>query len=350
KTDLNQRPVSLSCCCSLLYDRIIKVSDNTLQQLNLEKSITVIGSKQEQQALLERLIAWQSPSQGTSHSGKGLFSFAVGGSCANVARTMAAMAEKTCFASAIAADQEGLDLKNMLAELDDFHGYLTTTPGHTGSTLVLVTPDGERTMHAQLGVCSAINQKVFQQMTPDLGESAIFHFCGYQWDAASQQQMIQFALVKSQESGLLISFDLADPGVVQRHHHDFLELLHEVHLVFANELEILELFGDDFERILHQNWSHKLFVIKRGAKDLILCYRGDTLLVPAKKDVAIIDTTGAGDVLAGGFLAGLMKGLDIQKSTEVGVCLASDVITRLGCVLSEQAIKQAYEMTVKMTS
>ena len=191
----------------MLIDHTIEVSDEILELLSLEKGVSTVGSKEDQSALLRRIEElFQKEQKGAQRQkSAGVVHSSLGGSCCNTIRTMAAIGERVCFATNLAEDKEGRIVEEILGRESNLLLSIFKEKGVTGSTLVCVSPDGERTMHAQLGVALLLDKRAFS--IEDLIQSQIYHFCGYQWGVFSQRKMIQDALVLAGLSKTLISFD-----------------------------------------------------------------------------------------------------------------------------------------------
>lgn len=316
--------------CGVLYDHTIPVCDTLITKLGLTKGISSVGNKTEQQELLNNIeqLSSQTPSE---------VNCSLGGSCCNMARTMASLGAKVSFSTNVADDKEGRHIATTLKQQKNLHAHITWSSPHTGSTLVLVSEDGERTMHAQLGVSTKIDQHSF--VSDDFLQSSLFHFCGYQWGVPSQKKVLRDALELAKLANIVVSFDLADPSVAHSFQKEFNELIASCHIVFGNESEVRALFGEGFVQKIHAQWPDTLFVIKRGADDVWLCKDQKITSIPVMQNISALDTTGAGDVFAAGFLSGLCRGLDFQASTHLGAVIAADVITRYGVKLSNSVIE-----------
>ena len=210
----------------------------------------------------------------------------------------------------------------------------------TGKCVVLVTPDGERTMATCLGASKCYDES--QISAAVIQNAEVFHFCGYQWDTAAQQQAIKKALQIAKQSGVLISFDVADPFVVQMHREDCRWIIDEyADIVFANQKEtetLYETSAEEGARIL-QSKGLKFGLVKLGAQGALGVTPEDTFVIdPVATEV--VDTTAAGDMFAGGFLSALVKGASPRVCGQVAATLAADVISRYGAHLSGEVLQR----------
>ena len=327
----------LSCFCSALWDSTVLVAEEDIKRLDLIKGSAQYRSPREQQEVLETIAHHNQKDGGGSFS---VGFSAPGGTCCNLARAMSALEVVVSFSTLVGQDEEGRRIKESLDELPFLRAHVHESDSEkgTGHITVLVTPDGERTMLVDLGVSADINREILY--VQDLMESSLYHFCGYQWDSYAQKKAIRDAMDLSKSCGGKISLDVADPLIVARHREDFLKLIADgsVGLVFANKEEARGLFGEDFIEESQKVREDAIYVFKLGAEGALVLHRGEVKSVKGRQSIKVVDSTGAGDVLAGGFLAGYLRGHSLELSLELGNYLAGDVITRIGVQLSDEAI------------
>ena len=327
--DKSRQVFSLASFCSVLYDHTFAATDQHLKELGLKKGFGSVSSPSDHKALIAQIEKLMGPRVHGS----------IGGSCCNVARTLAQLGEPVSFATNVGNDELSEHVQDSLSSTPLLTTRVSKADGTTGSTAVLVTEDGERTMNADLGVSAVLGKEAF--CADDFLQSKVFHFCGYQWGVPSQKKVLLEALHLAREADILVSFDIADPSVVSLFASDFRQLIEDCHLAFCNEPEVLALLGEDFESIIHQHWPEKIFALKRGAKDVLICHEGLTKAVPTVKSVKVCDTTGAGDVFAAGFLKGLLCNAGLDGSAKIAAMLAADVISRYGVMVSHEATDSA---------
>ena len=197
----------------------------------------------------------------------------------------------------------------------------------TGTCLILITPDSERTMFTYLGIAGKINDLDIKEKT--LQESDMIFLEGYLWDEGEPQKAFNKAIKYSNK----VAMTLSDKFCVDRHRVNFLELVrHKLDITFANEQEMISLIeAKNFDDVVtFAKELKKLVVITRGEKGAIAIFGEKTVEVGVKKNLNIIDLTGAGDLFAAGFLHGYINGLPTKDSLEKGTELSSKIIQKMG--------------------
>jgi adenosine kinase len=202
----------------------------------------------------------------------------------------------------------------------------------TGCCYILVTPDGERTMNTYLGAA--------QELMPgdidaaQVAASAILYLEGYLWDPKSAKEAFVKASTIAHDAGRQVALTLSDSFCVDRYRGEFLDLMRSgtVDLVFANEAELHSLYQTaDFDTALTQLRSDaKLAVVTRSEKGCVVAAKDGVTAVPAFPIDKIVDTTGAGDLFAAGFLFGLVRGADFEAAGRLGALAAAEVIQHIG--------------------
>lgn len=254
-----------------------------------------------------------------------------GGSAANSIAGIAALGLPTGFIGKIGADDLGAVFKDEFTRLNV---SFTTAPINdlpTGHCLVLVTPDGERTMHTVLGAAVSTTQSDLDEAL--LAQTGLFFAEGYIWDSPTAQEAFLNAARSVRAQSGRVGFSLADSFCVQRHHADFLSLLRdEVDILLANETEIAALCGSDApDQIAPMLRELDVIAAVTHGADGVHLYDGDDFSsIAAQKIEDVMDLTGAGDQFAAGFLAGLHKGHSLEDAATMGVIAASEVIRHFG--------------------
>ncbi len=200
----------------------------------------------------------------------------------------------------------------------------------TGTCLILITPDSERTMFTYLGISGKINELDIKEKT--LQESDMIFLEGYLWDEGEPQKAFNKAIKYSNK----VAMTLSDKFCVDRHRVNFLELVrHKLDITFANEQEMISLIeAKNFDDVVtFAKELKKLVVITRGEKGAIAIFGEKTIEVGVKTNLNIIDLTGAGDLFAAGFLHGYINGLQTKDSLEKGTELSSKIIQIMGARL-----------------
>jgi sugar/nucleoside kinase (ribokinase family) len=319
----------VSAVCNALMDIIVDATDKDLAHFGLTKGIMHLVDHSRQVEILNYLSSYQQTVE-------------LGGSSMNAIRALSALGKSTVFAGAISDDAYGHAIKNRMGELKIEH-RLGVVSGGTGTCVILVTPDGERTMNTCLGASRLYGESLIPH--EDIARSKVFHFCGYQWDTAAQKQGILDALATAKKHGTLISFDLADPFVVKHNRDDFIKIIQEfADIVFCNEEESRLLFESSPEDAAHRiKQMDAIGIVKLGARGALIA-QGSTILKALPVPTTVVDTTAAGDMFAGGFLYGYTSGKDLATCGKIAATLASDVISRYGARLSDQALAMTKEI------
>ena len=308
-------------------DVLVEVPESFIQELGLKKGIMhLVDSKRQ-------AVVW-----GQVESAKKTIE--LGGSAMNAIRALAAAEKKCFFVGCVSKDDFGEKIQSRMNELKiDSHldFYLDDHSVRTGTCLILITPDGERTMNTDLG-----SSRFYSSDKIDfekIANSKIFHFSGYQWDTEPQKKVILKALESAKKAGTKISFDVADPFAVNRHRDDFLMLIDKyADIVFANQEEAKILGNNDTEEVAKElGKSNRIAVVKLGSKGAVICQNGKLVQV-APVATTVVDTTAAGDLFAAGFLYGTLENESLETCGKMAASLASDVISRIGAHFSHDIL------------
>jgi len=255
-----------------------------------------------------------------------------GGSVANSIAGLASFGAKCGFIGRVAADQFGGIFRHDIRSLGIAY---TTDPAEDGAPtarcLVLVTPDGERTMNTFLGASVDFTPG---DLDPDLIEGAkIVYLEGYLFDKDAAKSAFREAAKRAKMAGAKVALTLSDPFCVERHRDDFRKLVKEdADIVFANEKEITTLyevnsFDEAADAALH---DCELAVLTRSEDGSMILGAGETTEIPADPVSKVMDATGAGDLYAAGFLFGLTQGLPVETCGRLGSLAAAEVISHIG--------------------
>ena len=200
----------------------------------------------------------------------------------------------------------------------------------TGRCLVLVTPDGERTMATHLGVASTLGPDDVEEAL--VARAQVVYVEGYLWDLGPAKAAIRRAVEVAHGHEALVALSLSDPFCVERHRREFLSLLHgEVDVLFANEDEVRLLFDADFDGAVSACAETGLLcAVTRGPAGSVVVGPGGVTTVEAEPVERVVDTTGAGDLYAAGFLYGLTHGEHPERAARLGGLCAAEVISHLG--------------------
>lgn len=255
-----------------------------------------------------------------------------GGSAANTIVGVSSFGGRAAFIGRVADDEFG----RIFAHDIKAAGVAFLTPPATGSTptarsLILVTPDGERTMNTFLGVSPELGHG---EIDPKLiAASQIIYLEGYLFDRPEAKSAFRQAAALAAGAGRKVALTLSDGFCVDRHRAEFLDLIKSrVDILFANESEITSLYETNSfdEAASRVTADAELAVLTRSAKGATIIAQGHRLQVPAYPVAHVIDTTGAGDLYAAGFLFGLASGADLEVAGRLGSLAAAEVISHMG--------------------
>jgi sugar/nucleoside kinase (ribokinase family) len=259
---------------------------------------------------------------------------ASGGSAANTVAGLAALGHTCGFIGQVADDQLGQVFAHDIRAL----GVHFDTPVRaerdpsTARCLILVTPDGHRTMNTYLGASQFLPAAALDKSL--IADSAILYLEGYLWDPEEPRGAMRAAIDIAHGAGRKVAFTLSDTFCISRHRADFVTLIAQgdVDILFANEAEITALNEtEDFEAAVAATAKHvPLLVVTRGEHGAIAISGGERFAVPAQPCKAVVDTTGAGDLFAAGFLAGQAQGRSVTDSLTMGAVAAAEVISHYG--------------------
>ncbi|MDE0799903.1 MAG: adenosine kinase [Rhodospirillaceae bacterium] len=257
---------------------------------------------------------------------------ASGGSAANTMAGVASLGGKPAFIGKTKADQLG---RIFARDIQSIGVHYETEPLSEGPAtarcIILVTPDAQRTMFTYLGASGALSAT---DMNKDLiAASKILYIEGYQWDLPETKKAIVSACETAKRSGGKVALTLSDPFVVERHRNDLFDLVNQhVDIIFANEIEIKTLFRlNSFDEAVEAIEGRvEIAALTRGAEGAVTVTKDKLIQTPASPMGKIIDTTGAGDLYAAGFLFGYTRGDDLETCANIGALAAGEVISHLG--------------------
>ncbi len=300
-----------------IVDVICKVEENFLTQNKLTKSTMKLVDESEFKKLLSKLKIEETVS---------------GGSVANSMVGLSQLGNKVGFIGKVSDDilgnkyEAGLKKENV-----EFLYSKKKENVPTGTCLILITPDSERTMVTFLGTAGKINKYDIDENI--VKQSDILFLEGYLWDEGDPKEAFEKAINNSNK----VVMSLSDLFCVERHKPHFLELVkNKLDVTFSNEQEIMSLIDvKTFDDVINFAKNlNKLIVITRGDKGAIAINKGEIVECSAKKNLNIKDLTGAGDLFAGGFLHGLINKKTIKESLETGTEMSAKVIQIIGARLN----------------
>lgn len=256
-----------------------------------------------------------------------------GGSAANTAVGIAQLGASAAFVGKVRDDELGrLFAHDLRATGVGFDVPPAAEGPSTARCLVLVTPDGERSMSTYLGACQGLTAS---DVDEELARAArIVYLEGYLWDPPAAKDAFRKAAALAHGAGNAVALTLSDAFCVDRYRSEFLGLVRDgsVDILFANIHELRSLYetADDATALAALREERILGVVTRSADGALVVTEGGTRAVPAHPVERVVDTTGAGDLFAAGFLAGLSRGLDHAEAARLGGLAAAEVIAHLG--------------------
>ncbi len=258
---------------------------------------------------------------------------ASGGSAANTVAGIAALGGKCGFIGQVAKDQLGDVFAHDIRAMGVTFG---TEPRAceptTARCLIFVTPDGQRTMNTFLGASQFLPEAALDHAL--IADAAILYLEGYLWDPEEPRAAMRAAIDVARGAGRKVAFTLSDVFCISRHGADFRALMADglIDIMFANEAEIVALMGvEDFDTAVAAAAREvPMLVVTRSEKGAIAVSGGQTVAVHAAPVERVVDTTGAGDLFAAGFLSGQANGRSIEQSLQLGALCAAEIISHVG--------------------
>ena len=315
---MNDRPIDVLAIGNAIVDVIADADEAFLERQAMAKGSMRLIDEAEAVRLYAEMGAGREAS---------------GGSAANTVAGMAAFGCRTRFIGQLAEDQLGAifahDIQSLGVEFD-------TAPrddiGTTGVCLILVTPDAQRTMNTHLGAAQRLDPRAVDAAA--VATSAIVYLEGYLWDPEEPREAMRKAIALARSAGTRVAFSLSDSFVVDRHRGDIEALIvaNEIDILFANEAEAMALTGEpDFDAAVAALAPRvPTAVITRSEKGAVAVRGEQRAHVAAEPVGRLVDTTGAGDLFAAGFLAGEARELGLDASLRLGAIAAAEVIQHYG--------------------
>lgn len=307
---------------SAIVDVLAYASDEEVDALGLVKGSMTLLAQEES----DRLLAAMGPSTQAS-----------GGSAANTVVGVSCLGGSAAYLARVADDDLGQVFSRDIRAAGvrfggDRPGSGSESDGAgTGRCLVLVTPDAERTMSTYLGVASELGPGDVDDGL--VGQAKVLYIEGYLWDLPAAKEALRGAMAAARRAGAQVALSLSDSFCVQRHRDDFRALVaSEVDVVFANQDEVVLLTGKgDLESAIDEvSRGPALWAVTRGSGGSVVASGRERVRVPAWPVQAVVDTTGAGDLYAAGFLLGLIGAADWEDCARLGSLVAAEVIGHLG--------------------
>ena len=306
------------CIGNAIVDVIANAADEFLAREGLVKgSMRLIDADEA-----ERLYAHMGPAHQVS-----------GGSAGNTAAGVAALGGRAGFIGQVALDQLGEFYRhNLTAAGVEFITPAADVGQPTARSMILVTPDGHRTMNTFLGAAQHLAKSALDE--EEIRDSAILYLEGYLWDPETPRHAMVRAIEVAREAGRKVAFTLSDMFCVDRHRDEFNQLLNgeRIDILFANQAEIEALAGIAHLESAVATIASKVetLVVTRSEDGALATRRGERADVPAQPIEDLVDTTGAGDLFAAGFLLGTARRKSLEDSLRLGAIAAAEVIQHYG--------------------
>lgn len=300
-----------------IVDILGKVEDHFLTSHDLTKGAMILAEEEKIAAMYRDLRTTQEAS---------------GGSAANTIAGIASLGGKAAFIGKVKDDAHGQVFEKDLTSL----GVTYTTPkatdgAMTAQSMIAITPDAERTMVTYLGATKGITDVDIDEEL--IAQSKILYLEGYLWDEPHAKAAMRQAVTYAKKHGCEVSLSLSDSFCVHRHREEFLELINDhIDILFCNMDELTQLFQTDIESEALYAIANKceLVAATKGSEGSLIVHNKETITIPAIKNIQVMDTTGAGDLYASGFLYGYANGLPIDKCGELASLTASEIISHIG--------------------
>ena len=300
-----------------IVDVICKVNDDFLTNNKLTKSTMKLVDESEFKKLLSSLKIEETVS---------------GGSVANTIVGLSQLGDKVGFIGKVSNDELGGKYEEGLKKENVEYFYSKKKEAlPTGTCLILITPDSERTMCTFLGTAGKINENDIN--TNAVKNSEILFLEGYLWDEGEPKKAFDKAMQNSNK----VAMSLSDLFCVERHKPHFLDLVkNKLDITFANEQEIMSLINTkSFDEIIKfSKQIKKLIIITRGEKGAVAIQDNEVVECEIQKNLKIVDLTGAGDLFAAGFLHGHVNNLSLKESLNKGTEMSSKIIQKIGARLN----------------
>ncbi len=300
-----------------IVDIIARVDDSTVASVDLPKGAMSLVDAAQSARIYDNL------SNTIERSG---------GSAANTIAALGALGRDAAFIGKRRDDAFGdVFASDIRATGAHFESEPSTSGEETARCVIMVTPDAERTMATYLGISGDLMPDDVDAET--VGGSAILYLEGYLWDKPHAKDAFRRAMALAHESGRRVALTLSDPFCVDRHRDSFREIVKsETDILFANEAELLSLYEtDDFDAAVEMvSTEVAISAITRSEKGAVIISADERIVVPAEPVATLVDTTGAGDLFAAGFLNGISAHQPLQVCGKMGCAAASVVIQLLG--------------------
>jgi fructokinase len=304
-----------------IVDIFVKVNDDFLSKNKLIKGSMKLIEKAEYENLIKIIK---------------IEKIEAGGSVANTMAGIAYLKGDSSFIGKINSDEFGKIYKKSLEKIFVNFAYIAKNEElPTGTSIIFVTPDSERTMCTYLGISSQLSKNDINEN--NIKDYKIIFLEGYLWDKGMSEEMFKSVIYLAKKNNIKIAMSLSDIFCVKRHKKDFLKLLiKDLNILIGNENEINELASQKnlIDSVNQLKEFNKLIIITRSEKGSIAVHNNQVVSCDSFKPNQILDLTGAGDLFASGFFKEYVDNSDIKKCLETGSMLAAKVIEKFGARLN----------------
>lgn len=301
------------------------IDDKLLRKLKITKGIMTLIDEKQSREVLTAIADLKTK-------------YVPGGSCGNSISMIAMMGGKAVYSGVVADDIYGRLYENKISERGVKSMLRFADTGLTGTSIVLTSPDAERTMLTHLGVCEEFTKSDLN--IEALADSAIFHTTGYEFDTPLQKEALIEAMKMMKKNGKKVSFDIADPFCIERNRDELKAVINEyVDILFGNfeEMKILTGCSAPIEagKQIRAESDVSICLVKVGGNGSYAFFDDTYVQIPVYPAEKVLDSTGCGDIYAGGFLYGYTSGYGIEKSAHIASYLASKIIAVAGVALEK---------------
>jgi sugar/nucleoside kinase (ribokinase family) len=325
---MNEARYDVIAIGNAIVDVIAPCSDELTEELQLNKGGMTLVDARRAHELYEAM----GPARETS-----------GGSAANTLAGLAALGAQCAFIGQVANDQLGEVFAHDIHAVGiDFDTPAREGEPPTARCLIFVTPDGQRTMNTYLGASQFLPAAALSEEA--IGGASILYLEGYLWDPEEPRKAMRKAIEAARAAGRKVAFTLSEVFVIERYGSDFRALIEDglIDILFANEHELAALTGEeDFHAGIDQLAGKvPVLVVTRSEKGAVAVAHGERAEVAAEPVEEVVDTTGAGDQFAAGFLFGHVRERPLQECLRMGAICAAEVISHYGprCEADMQAL------------
>ncbi len=314
---MSEKSIDVTGIGNAIVDIIAQTTDEKLAELNVQKGAMTLVEEDRAAFLYD-------------NSGPAIEMS--GGSAGNTIAGIAGLGGRAAYIGKIRDDAFGRVFRHDIKALGVAFDTASATDGpSTAQSLVLVTPDAQRSMNTYLGACVNLTPDDVDEET--IAASKVVYLEGYLWDRPHAKDAFRKAAKLTHDHGGKVSLTLSDGFCVGRHRAEFLDLVeNHVDILFANEDEITALYEiDDFDAAVEETRKRcEVAALTRGERGSVLIGPSDVVAVDAEKPDRVVDTTGAGDLYASGVLFGLTRGMDLHTCGRIGGLAAAEVISHYG--------------------